>query len=780
MTTPFPTFVDVVDEDDPPDGAELADSAFFNTLTGAVNAVEAAVASKVAGDLPEAAAIATTAVTATALLSKITRFATGGGAVTQPLPAALAGRLLAIGWESGANALTYTAASRTDTGSTTNASATVGDTSITTADKGKVVTGAGIPAGSYVGQTMTAGTSFKLSSSPTSQVDVTATATGGSVSLTISDAIGPANTVSTAVPVLGEIVELHCTVAGRWRATAAYRPITAFPFTSANTDVSGASPGAFPAVDVVSPLHLKLVSRGPVHAQDLGIKFDAREVADAAMTASSTTLTSATAAFTSADVGKKVTVARAGSGAASTGQMLVATISSVTNATTAVLSVAATNTVSAKGAIIGTDDTAAWAAALTALPAGATVQMPLGKSLITTNLTLAKAITFAGYGADENWGSVVASGVSLDSPPAFPYFFGSEIIQAGAGLDIFTLGAAGITVHARDLVMRWAPGIAFNNTGHGIYAKYGTPALGGSENGIMGSRWDNVAIWGHDGNHYGIYLVNSLYCTMVHIRTYGGGGLHGECDSFYGNYGNSVFDHFQATMWVAGTANCFNLRGRTTGSTGKYNLLQFNRPFGIILNGGAFYDATAGSPTSAQYMFYSDDNTANLTLVAPDFETGISSCTFRFTNNQHWVDPSGLFGATTFFQAIKANRPNAKIMYSDMTFGGQGPASSATMQSGAGTSPPSPVASGTDDTRGNITFGTGTSPTTGALIRINWSANKGGIQGVSFAACNAATAALGLYVSANDATGVTLAATNAPTASQANTVYSISYVAIAP
>jgi hypothetical protein len=62
-------------------------------------------------ELPEYATSAQTAAqTATAILSKLVRFDTTAGTINQTLPAATAGRVLAIGWDAGANALTYTAA----------------------------------------------------------------------------------------------------------------------------------------------------------------------------------------------------------------------------------------------------------------------------------------------------------------------------------------------------------------------------------------------------------------------------------------------------------------------------------------------------------------------------------------------------------------------------------------------------------------------------------------------------------------------------------------------
>jgi hypothetical protein len=82
--------------------------------------------------------------------------------------------------------------------------------------------------------------------------------------------------------------------------------------------------------------------------------FVARTVTDV-VTNGTTTITSATAAFTAADVGKPIFVIGAGVAGAPLGTSLVpVTIASVTNATTAVLSVAATDSASGHTAYIGT------------------------------------------------------------------------------------------------------------------------------------------------------------------------------------------------------------------------------------------------------------------------------------------------------------------------------------------------------------------------------------------------------------------------------------------
>lgn len=72
-----------------------------------------------------------------------------------------------------------------------------------------------------------------------------------------------------------------------------------------------------------------------------------RLVTDGAISAASTTLTSATAVFTTDDIGRQVTIAAAGP----SGSNLVTTIASRTNSTTVVLSDAATTTVASGGSV---------------------------------------------------------------------------------------------------------------------------------------------------------------------------------------------------------------------------------------------------------------------------------------------------------------------------------------------------------------------------------------------------------------------------------------------
>lgn len=97
-----------------------------------------------------------------------------------------------------------------------------------------------------------------------------------------------------------------------------------------------------------------------------------------------------------------------------------------------------------------------------------------------------------------------------------------------------------------------------------------------------------------------------------------------------------------------------------------------------------------------------------------------------------------------------------------------------------GGSPPSPVFSAIDgaDVRGVVRFGSGTSPSTGDQMSITFSKTYSDAPVVVITPQNAATAALGLYVTSVATTGFNIAAQNAPTASQSNTTYRVAFIVI--
>lgn len=119
---------------------------------------------------------------------------------------------------------------------------------------------------------------------------------------------------------------------------------------------------------------------GWVSVTDYGAVADARVVTDAAMTSGSAVLTSATAVFTSGDVGKKVSI----NGVGAAGAILATTISGFTNSTTVTLATTAGTSASAQYCAYGTDNTAPVQAAIAA--ATSTVFFPAGRYLFAGSI----------------------------------------------------------------------------------------------------------------------------------------------------------------------------------------------------------------------------------------------------------------------------------------------------------------------------------------------------------------------------------------------------------
>lgn len=108
-----------------------------------------------------------------------------------------------------------------------------------------------------------------------------------------------------------------------------------------------------------------------------GATGDARKVTDAVLDGT-TTVTSATASFTSADVGKVIWGVETSSG---TARLAVTTVASVTNSTTIVVTDASSGSYTGISLVLGTDDTAAIQAAVAAAKANdptSTVVVPAG------------------------------------------------------------------------------------------------------------------------------------------------------------------------------------------------------------------------------------------------------------------------------------------------------------------------------------------------------------------------------------------------------------------
>lgn len=137
-------------------------------------------------------------------------------------------------------------------------------------------------------------------------------------------------------------------------------------------------------------------------------------------------------------------------------------------------------------------------------------------------------------------------------------------------------------------------------------------------------------------------------------------------------------------------------------------------------------------------------------------------------------------GSSTVSSVSIAGRP-ATVPFRDtsghlLLTGGSAPTAAA--GANAGTSPPSPIVNSGNDTRGSISFGTGSSPAAGAMVSVSFAQPYAAAPYVIAIPQNAATALLGLYITGNSTTGFVASLAAAPAAGQANTTYAFAFLCV--
>lgn len=109
------------------------------------------------------------------------------------------------------------------------------------------------------------------------------------------------------------------------------------------------------------------------------------------------------------------------------------------------------------------------------------------------------------------------------------------------------------------------------------------------------------------------------------------------------------------------------------------------------------------------------------------------------------------------------------------TKGGTAPGAAA--GANAGTGPPAPVVvAGSNDSRGQITFGTGTGPAAGPMVVVTFAVAYGSTPLVVLTAINGQTQNIGPFLGAAGTTSFTMSTAGIPAASQGNTIYGFNYL----
>lgn len=219
---------------------------------------------------------------------------------------------------------------------------------------------------------------------------------------------------------------------------------------------------------------------------DYGAVADVRQASDGVTTASSTTFTSATAAFTSGDTGKRIII----SGAGTAGAPHVASITYV-NATTVTLSAAAVATTSAKLFRFGTNNATAFQAAVDAAntAGGGVVYIPAGKYGLNTSVTHKLNVVIKGAAMDASVVYALNDAFRLFEDPnagtAANTFTGMEDLTLWGDGDIYPVQGADTS----RLTVQRAERIWWRRV-HGIYGRQ----MGMTGIGTYECRFENCVI----------------------------------------------------------------------------------------------------------------------------------------------------------------------------------------------------------------------------------------------------------------------------------------------
>ena len=226
----------------------------------------------------------------------------------------------------------------------------------------------------------------------------------------------------------------------------------------------------------------------------------------------------------------------------------------------------------------------------------------------TAPLTINGNLTIYGDSVSGNWNG------NINVPAGSPALTGSVLCPSSNGSDAIDITGTTPTVNIQNLGILFQT--LFSGTGDGIHF---TPS--GSTQGLTGSFWNNVYIYGHSGSSYAVNLYNPIVNTFNNVQAVGGGGFNLYGSSGGGNFGNMVLEHPYVQTIVGGTAYGYKI---TAAGSQNMNLITMVRPQAIV-NNVSGVSPGGNIPTSAQYIYYQDGNVQNIRLIAPDFETNVGA-----------------------------------------------------------------------------------------------------------------------------------------------------------
>lgn len=290
------------------------------------------------------------------------------------------------------------------------------------------------------------------------------------------------------------------------------------------------------------------------------------------------------------------------------------------------------------------DDTAAIQGAINAVPLGGTLFLPALTYRITGALVISQAMTLCGGGVCELYGSFALGEYVCVAMLQPPYLTGTIIRQDTAATDAIKITTVSASVHLSNFGILFdngnngstTGGFRWSNTGHGVNCippnNSGLP-----DQGLCGCHWDNITVYGHDGNHYAFVMTNQQYNTYSNLHGQGGGLLNFICNcagagGFPGFYGNSLFNSLYGAVLTGGSAHGLYFHA----VTGQVNLIQLNRPQTVIVP--AIQAVVPGTTTlvNTQKLIHYAGTCTNFSVLQGDFESnGFTTADTAPTNSYY-------------------------------------------------------------------------------------------------------------------------------------------------
>ena len=455
-----------------------------------------------------------------------------------------------------------------------------------------------------------------------------------------------------------------------------------------------------------------------------------------------------------------------------------------------------------------TDDTAAIQNALNAMPSGSMLSFPVGVYIVTASLLFPGNIRIVGAG-DSNSGTVikVKTGTSLTTPVLCSKDWYNNSTTCGNPVEISDIqingnsAMSGTSAHGLVAMNFWSSfdRISINNvTGDGFlftaHSQNGTHI----SNTCVEAKISRIQVrtCGGDGVHIRDSGSGGNACTDGFLRdclitNTGATGINLEMAPGWIVEGNHIYgttiDAIQlskcyatrcignyvdgfgsgSSSFIAGIGmSCLN--GRGSSCIGNHVGFENGSTATGVYNG--FRITGAGSNPSICVVTGNTVVGGNQTnSVGYNLQTNASQQGKTWTIYFHDNDSSGV--ATRLTEDSFVTGGDVKVIGH---IGSEGAAATAAAGANSGGSPPAPVLTGCTDLSGKITFGTGTSPAAGAQAVVTFNVAYANAPKVVITPLNSASASLNLYV-ATTTTNFTVSSVNAPSASQANTVYGFFY-----